>query len=40
MPLVVCPTLVLRFNYSNVVPKRALSSVDFPELCDPIIDSV
>jgi D-alanine-D-alanine ligase-like ATP-grasp enzyme len=38
MPLVVCPTLALRFSYSKVVPNRAFNSVDFPELWEPIID--
>lgn len=38
IPLVVCPTRFFRLSSSNVVPKRALRSVDLPELWEPMID--
>ena len=40
IPLVVCPTLALRFSYSKVVPNSAFRSVDLPELWDPIMEIV
>lgn len=40
MPFVVWPTRCFLFSTSKSVPKRALSRVLLPELCEPMIESI